>query len=77
MPPELEERVRELCAQIIVAAEQTEFGTLVEELKLLLHEHTLALENLVTEQALLIGLGTATALEESKQVSRSRRKKPA
>ncbi len=75
MPPELEKRLRALCAHI-VSAEQPEFEKLLAELKLLLQEHTLKLENLIAQQTLLLGLGKVTTLEESKEVSRSQRKKP-
>ncbi len=53
MTQDLEKRMRELCRRI-GEAPSSEFENLIADLKLLLQEHTLKLENLITAQQLLL-----------------------
>lgn len=58
MTQDLERRMRELCKRI-GEAPSTDFEGLIADLKLLLQEHTLKLENLITAQQLLMNAATS------------------
>ena len=63
MTQDLEKRMRELCIRISEAP-SSDFENLIADLKLLLQEHTLKLENLITAQKLLL---QAAATETSQE----------
>ena len=63
--------MRELC-KLIGEAPSADFEVLIADLKLLLQEHTLKLENLITAQKLL--LHAAGATEASQQPPEPKRK---
>ncbi len=59
MTQDLEKRMRELCRRI-GEAPTSDFEALIADLKLLLQEHTLKLENLITAQKLLLQAASST-----------------
>ncbi len=66
MTEDVENRIRELCT-LIATAKEGDFYRLLDELKLVLHEHSLKLENLIAAQRLLLMGPAAGSGSQSKE----------